>query len=92
MSATSRKREKRLRITFSLTPAAAGALRSYGERIKSSSLSSALESLIREWRLMQEKSELRAHVKAHYDSMSAKEMSEEEDWGRLAESQMDAEG
>jgi len=92
MPTSSHKRGKRLRITFSLTPAAAGALRSYGQRIKSSSLSAALESLIQEWRLMREKRELHARVKTHYDSLSAEEMKEAGDWGQLSESQMDAEG
>lgn len=80
-AAISRRKQAR---TFSLSEDVIEVLEVYRNKKKVESLTSAVESIVREWK----KSDLAAQVTAYYDSLGDEDVKQDENWGEFSEQQM----
>ena len=70
--------------TFSLSADVIDVLERYKEQGKASTLTSAFEEIVREWKRIK----LGEQFTDYYDSLSEKEQNLEKQWGEFAETQM----
>jgi hypothetical protein len=78
-------RSAKSRKTFSLSRTAVSYLETYRSRKKESSLSGALEALIRERKQQEEAEKLAAQTRAYYDSLTPSDAEECKGWGKFSE-------
>ena len=70
--------------TFSLSKDVIDILERYKNERKASSLTAAVEEIVREWTTVR----LAQQVTAYYDSLSDEELAEEKNWGAFSEKQL----
>jgi hypothetical protein len=70
--------------TFSLSEDVIDILETYRRKKRIESLTSAVEEIVREWRI----SDLAAQVTAYYGSISDEETNQDEQWGKFSENEM----
>jgi hypothetical protein len=82
------KRQKKARLTVSLSRDAVAYLQASSARAQAPSLSAYLEDVVRDLQAKAEMDRLEASTAAYYDNLSAADAAEEADWGRIGEASL----
>jgi hypothetical protein len=77
------RRAKKERLTLSVSRDTLNYLETGRARAQAPSMSAYFEELVRELKARNEMDAMEAKMKAHYDNLSAGEMRDEADWGRV---------